>query len=77
MNRDEQIEFVKCLAHNIRSELMTQIKEGRIPENWDGQELRCLLAERFEASAQMTLIRKQPRAKRAREYRNTKLIKNL
>ena len=71
MTRTQQRQFVRRLTKEIRDQIVNAISASNVPAEWDGHELRCLLAERFERSAQMTAIRKDPRGRRAREYRNT------
>jgi hypothetical protein len=45
-----------------------------VPARWDGHELRCWLAERFESNAAMSCIKRDPRSRRAREYREHMLV---
>lgn len=75
MNRDQQQDFVHQLSSGIARDICEQIKAGKIPEGWDGHELRALLADRHEQSARMSLVKR--RRARARDYRNTVLINNL
>ena len=77
MTKKQQMNFVRELTENIASEVVATIRSGKVPDDWDGHELRCLLAEKFEASARMSQIKDEPRSKRAREYRNTVIINNL
>ena len=71
MTRAEQRKFLRALAGVTVSDMLAQIKA--IPAEWDGPELRCWLAERFESNASHSCIRRDPRSKRARSYRNTML----
>lgn len=48
MTRAEQRRFVKELASNVTAEVIGQIDSGKLPENWDGHELRELLAINFD-----------------------------
>jgi hypothetical protein len=77
MTTKEQIDFVKGLSDNIMGDIVRRIRMGRIPENWDGHELRCLLADLHEQSANMTHIRTKKRSKRAKDYHNTVIVHNL
>jgi hypothetical protein len=77
MNADDQKQFITELSNNIVRDLRQKIDEGKVPEDWDGHELRVLLAESFEASASMSLLRQYPRRKRMRNYRNTVRVNNL
>ena len=77
METFEKMRFVSDLAKSIATEMVQKIIEEKIPADWDGHELRSLMAEKFEASAAMSLIRREPRSKRARDYRNAVLANNL
>lgn len=77
MTRIEQVNFVLALCQAVRKDVVAQIDDGKIPEGWDGHELRRLLADRFEDSAQMSRPMRDKRGKRYREYANTKLLNNL
>ncbi len=66
----DQILFVKNLASAVANSIVEQIAAGRIPEEWDGHELRELLAEAFDVE------RSEPmRDKRSRRYRAYEQIK--
>lgn len=77
MNRQQQRRFVRELSRNIASSVCQQIDNGKIPLHWDGHEFRCLLAERHEQSAMMSLLRQYPRCSRARDYKNIVITHNL
>lgn len=72
MNRDEQKEFVNDLTDNVRKEIIGNIENGKIPESWDGIELRTYIADRFRDAVMVKMNRG-----RKREYNNTILINNL
>lgn len=72
MNQREKIRFVKELADEITHKILIEIVTGGIPEEWDGIELRWLLAQRFNANWVMPEARK-----RKREFNNTCLVNNL
>jgi hypothetical protein len=71
MTQGEKIQFVKELTGSIQQTVFDAILEGKIPENWDGIELRWYLAELFERSASFG---SKPRK---REYNNTVLVNDL
>ena len=73
-DRDCKKTFLRELSANIGEELCTLVDDGKIPDAWDGHELRCLLAERFEQSGAMSVIRSNKRCKRAKDYRNQCII---
>ena len=77
MTREDQESFVRDLCCSIANEVTKKIATGQIPEEWDGHELRVLLAEKFKDSATMSTIVKEPRRARARNYRNIVLTNNL
>jgi hypothetical protein len=47
MTKGEKIAFVRQLTRNIQQDVCRKIEDGRIPETWDGHELRQYLADRF------------------------------
>lgn len=73
MTRENKILFVTSHCNSIKQEICSKIESGKIPENWDGYELRSLIAEKFNAEIRMT----DKREKRYREYENTVLAENL
>ena len=77
MTRAEQKNFVRGLSKSVAENIVSQICEGKIPEDWDGHELRCLLAYRHEQSAAMTVTAKNKRGKRWEEFQNTITVNNL
>lgn len=77
MRRFEQRYFVQELTRNIADEICNNITMGLVPKEWEGHELRVLLADKFDAAAKMSLVRRSPRSKRAKGYRNTVLVNNL
>jgi len=72
MNKREKVQFVKSLVDMIEHKILIEILEDKIPLEWDGIELRWLLAERFNTNWVMPEAKK-----RKREFRNTLLIRNL
>lgn len=72
-----QIHFLRSLSSETTNTIVRYIREGKIPQEWDGHELRCLLADGCAMNASMSVIRKEPRGRRARDYRNTIIVNNL
>ena len=77
MQRYAQKELVRDLVRCITDDICNKIVAGTIPKEWDGHELRCLLAEKFKDAAQGTEIQRRPNCGRARDYRNTVRVNNL
>lgn len=71
MNQELKIEFVKALVESVESEILQNIELGKIPDNWDGIELRQYLTDKFAESAGYL------KGKRKRDYNNTVLVNNL
>ena len=71
MTPADQIHFVRQLTDSITDETSSDILAGKIPETWDGLELRQLLAHRFARA-----VFKFTRSRKA-AYHNTVLINNL
>jgi len=72
MKSKEQIQFVTDLTNAVRDKIIKQIETGKIPETWDGIELRWLLRDKFEAQTSSRVDKK-----RKREYNNTVLVENI
>ena len=73
MTTNEQIRFVRELCKTVADEVVVSLRDKAVPDTWDGHELRMLLADRFERSASMSIIKREPRSARARAYRNEML----
>jgi hypothetical protein len=75
MNRPEQIQFVRDLTNSVAQSLIE--KADKWPADWDGHELRVLIRDAFVSDARISVIDKEPRTKRARDYRNVITTENL
>lgn len=73
-NKREQRRFVKELCASIEKKILDNIKLGRIPAEWNGIELRELVADVADRSrAGSDIIGRA----RLRDYRNIVIINNL
>jgi hypothetical protein len=54
MNRSEKEEFITGLCNSVRDGLLGDL--DKVPEEWDGHELRELLSERFSDQRSMTQL---------------------
>ena len=71
MTPEDQKRIVHELCASVESGIIAAIDSGAVPFDWDGFELRQLLADRFDrCTGKMSL-------KRKREYNNTVLVNNL
>jgi len=71
MNAQEQMGFVSELMANVTEEIIKEIIDGKIPENWDGIELRQLIADTCRYNA-YPMSRSRKRA-----YNNTVIVNDL
>jgi|JI10StandDraft_1071094.scaffolds.fasta_scaffold1280204_2 hypothetical protein len=69
----EKSAFVHDLIDSVRAELMRDIAAGKIPEHWDGVQLRALTAERFARSR----MGREGDRRFWRDYRNDVTTRNL
>lgn len=73
MTGKEQKKFVAELIDNVKVEI--EAKLGKIPDHWDGIELRWLIRDSFSAIVFSGYTDR--RSKRYKEYANTVIIENL
>ena len=71
----EKVKFVNDLCNSIRDQVIDQILVGRIPEEWNGHELRRFLSEKFDEVANVSSA--FITGKRLKDYKNTVIINNL
>lgn len=72
MTPREQKDFIRQLSETIAADICNQIDDQKIPDDWDGRELRQLLAYRHNQSAHMGR-----NARITRRVNNTILVNNL
>lgn len=76
-NKEEQERFVKMLSSNVVNSIISNIHKNKIPDNWDGMELRELLADAFKSQTFFGGAIYHKRSKRYRDYKKTVLRNNL
>ena len=74
MNAKAKRHFVQELIRSVQSEILDKLSE--VPEEWDGFELRWMIADYFDRSRINPSGGDQGR-QRKREYRNEVLVRNL
>jgi hypothetical protein len=72
MDKPDKKIFVYELIGSVVDDVMTAIDEGKIPEEWDGHELRKFLADKFAGQVADAM-----KSTRLREYKNTVIVNNL
>lgn len=75
MDRDQQVAFIRELVGNVTEELLKDVRAGKLPEDWDGIELRELIALRFSRVV-FSRIDSWTRS-RKRDFNNTVIVNNL
>lgn len=71
MDTQDQKRIVHELITSVEGGILAAIEDGSVPTEWDGHELRQLVAERFDRCTS-----KMDRKRKA-EYNNTVLVNNL
>ena len=74
MPKDKQKELLQELSASILNEMLTAISAGRVPEEWNGFELRQWFADKAAASLHHAF--KDDR-RRWRAYQNHVLVNRL
>jgi hypothetical protein len=72
MTKAEQRRFVKQMCEGLRLHLTRNIIEGRVPDTWDGFELRQWAADSLAERWVMGMGRARKRA-----YNNTRIVNGL
>jgi len=67
--RQDQHRLVSEWFTGHERQLHQVISSGQIPENWDGHELRCLIVAYAAESASISVITREPRRKRAKNFK--------
>jgi len=75
MTKENQKELLKNFAQSFVDEFNIKIKH--VPENWDGNELRCWLADTINDAVRSTEIRRNPKSQRAKDYMKVMTVSNL
>ncbi len=77
MKREDQIALVSSLLNSIRTELVEKIDTGKVPERWDGHELREWIYDKVSYERTNIMRQKGRYRKRNREYANDCYNNNL
>lgn len=73
MEQDKQKELVGSLITAIIQEIDDDFAKGKIPEGWDGVELRWLIAYKFQS----VVLKGTGTAYRKRGFNNHCMVNNL
>ena len=78
MTKKEQIELIRAKTKNITDDMIKNVREGKVPEQWDGFEFRHwlnIIVNHEDILADR--IRNKPYRKRKRDCENTIIVNNL
>lgn len=75
MNASDKAAFICELCDRVRDSAVADT--GRMPEEWDGHELRQLLADRFAGEVSWSRPMQNKRGARRRDYENARATLNL
>ncbi len=73
MTLEQKKEFVSELFHSVRSDI--DMKLPRVPEAWDGHELREWIADYFQRVK--SPVMRDARGSRRKRYDNAVIVDNL
>jgi hypothetical protein len=71
MTKAQQETFITELIRNVEKDLLARVP--KLPDEWDGHELRQLIADRFQ---EVSFTLKQNKS-RYRAYKNEVLVRDL
>ena len=75
MTREEQLQFMKNAMERMMEDFEKNLRNGKIPEEWDGVELRWYIRDKASEFVWSDMDNKK--SKRYKEFENTMLINNL
>lgn len=75
MTREEQLRFMKNAMDTMMEDFENNLNKGKIPEDWDGVELRWYI--RDKASEFVWFDMRGKKSKSYKDYENTMLVNNL
>lgn len=75
MTQEQQKQFIDGLTAAVVEDLKQKVDQGKIPDNWDGHELRVLIAQKFDY--EITNSMRDKRNPRRKECENTILVNNI
>lgn len=73
MDRREKKKFVRSLSQSVTSMILKYIDAGKVPEEWDGVELRQLMADKFD----QCVFKGSLTGRRLKEYKNATIVNGL
>lgn len=71
LTKEEKIKFIEGILDTMRESLLKKV--DKMPEEWDGFELRRLIADYAEEQIAFAKMDKS----RRRAYNNTRIVRNI
>ena len=75
LDKQEKRRFIEDLCASVQETAINAIV--KMPEEWDGIELRQYLADKFADSSLLNHKNRKDLNRRRREYRNEVIVRNL
>lgn len=75
MTKADQVAFITNLAQSFVEDFKRV--SPKVPENWDGHELRAWFSDTVSDRTRHNVIKQNPRSARTREYKNDVIMKGL
>lgn len=72
LTKQEKEQFVKDLMGHVQASLLRKL--DKVPEEWDGMELRMWIADTFDWERTGSMVMEK---KRLKNYKNEVLVNNL
>jgi hypothetical protein len=72
---EEQVQFITTFVKEMAEAVVKEIRNGQIPDTWNGFELRWYLADAFTSESKSTCGERRGSAYKS--YCNDKIINNL
>ena len=73
MDKQQKQEFISDFLNGMRDSAISKI--DRMPDNWDGHEIRFYLAGKF--GFEVSDLMRNKRSRRVKQFYNTILVNNL
>jgi len=70
LNKKEKAQFIKEMSDGVKEHMLSNLKDGDVPEDWDGNELRHWMLSIVQAK----VVGRPLEGKRKKEFKNHLII---
>ena len=77
MTREQHKTFVYELINSVKADIIEAIDQKKLPDEWDGHELRRYIADRFDQCVFGSTAMRDKRSRRYKNYQKTVLTRGL